>query len=191
MKLIWKLVFAFGFLNVAVFAQTDEATIAPILQKQIQAQDVTADELRKFLIRKIAQLPTPRTAEQWTAQAKQIRDRLLNAVVFNGWPREWVEAKPKFEDLGLAGSGVGYRIRKLRYEIVPGFQSTALLYEPEVMRGEIPAILNVNGHVGPEGKAVEYKQKRCINQARQGILSLSLEWIGEGELSNPGNEHLF
>jgi dienelactone hydrolase len=191
MKFIWKLLLAFGLLNAAVSAQTDEATIAPILEKQIQSQDVTADELRRFLIRKIAQLPTPRTAEQWTAQAKQIRARLLSEVVFNGWPREWVEAKLKFEDLGLAGSGAGYRIRKLRYEIVPGFQSTALLYEPEVMRGKIPAILNVNGHVGPEGKAVEYKQKRCINQARQGILSLSLEWIGEGELSNHGNEHWF
>ena len=34
----------------------------------------------------------------------------------------------------------------------------------------MPAILNVNGHVGPVGKAVEYKQKRCINFAKRGIL---------------------
>jgi hypothetical protein len=101
-----------------------------------------------------------------------------------------VEAQPKFEDLGIAGSGPGYRIRKLRYEIVPGSQSTAILYEPAVIRGKIPAILNVNGH-DPDGKAAEYKQKRCINQARQGILSLNLEWIGFGELSNPENRHWF
>jgi hypothetical protein len=100
-----------------------------------------------------------------------------------------VEAQPKFEDLGIAGSGPGYRIRKLRYEIVPGSQSTAILYEPAVIRGKIPAILNVNGH-DPDGKAAEYKQKRCINQARQGILSLNLEWIGFGELSNRENRQL-
>ena len=59
------------------------------------------------------------------------------------------------------------------------------------MRGKVPAILNVHGHVGPEGKAIEYKQKRCINQARQGILALSLEWMAFGELANRENEHWF
>ena len=56
------------------------------------------------------------------------------------------------------------------------------------MTGKMPAILDVNGH-GDGGKAVEHKQKRCINQARRGILALSLEWIGMGELSSPDNEH--
>ena len=46
----------------------------------------------------------------------------------------------------------------------------------------MPAILNVNGHVGPPGKAIEYKQKRCINYAKHGILALSLEWLAFGEL---------
>ena len=55
----------------------------------------------------------------------------------------------------------------------------------------MPAILNVNGHVGPEGKAVEYKQKRCINFAKSGILALNLEWIGYGELSASENKHSY
>src|SRR5205807_6829714 len=109
--------------------------------------------------------------------------------VFHGWPREWVDAPAKFEDLGVIPSGPGYRIRKLRYEIVPGFWSSAILYEPEVMRGKIPAILNVNGHVGPPGKAIEYKQKRCINFAKHGILALNLEWFAFGELRAEGNQH--
>jgi hypothetical protein len=82
-------------------------------------------------------------------------------------------------------------MRKLRYEIVPGFQSTAILYEPENLQGKVPAILNVNGHVGPPGKSVEYKQKRCITFARRGILALSLEWLSFGELTNRENLHLF
>ncbi len=105
------------------------------------------------------------------------------SVIYHGWPQEWVDAKPKFEKVAEIARP-GYRIVKFRYEIVPGFTSTALLYEPEHMTGKMPAILNVNGH-GPGGKAVEHKQKRCINQARRGILALSLEWIGMGELSSP------
>jgi dienelactone hydrolase len=102
-----------------------------------------------------------------------------------------VEAQPEFEDLGTIESGNGYRIRKLRYEIVPGFQSTALLYEPEKLSGKVPAILNPNGHELQLGKAAEYKQKRCINFAKRGILALSLEWLYCGELNVPENKHEF
>jgi dienelactone hydrolase len=102
-----------------------------------------------------------------------------------------VAAGPKFEEVGVIETGSGYKIRKLRYEIVPGFDSAALLYEPEHMSGKIPAILNLNGHVGPLGKTVEYKQKRCINYAKHGILALNLEWFSFGELDKTGNEHWF
>jgi dienelactone hydrolase len=49
----------------------------------------------------------------------------------------------------------------------------------------------VNGHVGPLGKAIEYKQKRCINYAKHGIMALNLEWFSFGELAEKGNEHWF
>src|SRR5436853_7298588 len=81
--------------------------------------------------------------------------------------------------------------RSLRYEVVPGFQSVAILYEPEKLQGKVPAILNVNGHVGLPGKAVEYKQKRCINFAKHGILALNLEWFFFGELHQEGNQHWY
>jgi dienelactone hydrolase len=142
-------------------------------------------------MRKVPKLPTPPTPEWWTAEAKRLRQEILEKVVFHGWPREWVEAPPKVEDLGLIPSGEGYRMRKLRYEIVPGFQSVGILYEPETIRGKVPAILNVNGHHGLPGKAIEHKQKRCINQAKLGILALNLEFLDQGELSNPENSHWF
>jgi len=116
---------------------------------------------------------------------------LLHDVVFHGWPDEWVNSQPKFEDMGVIETGQGYRLRKLRYEIAPGFQSVAILYEPEKPQGKLPAILNVNGHVGPLGKAIEYKQKRCINFAKHGILALNLEWFFFGELRQEGNQHWY
>lgn len=190
MKLTIKAAIA-ACMAVSAMAQSDRAMVAPLLEQAIQSPDVTAYELRRFITKKVAPLPAPGTGEQWTAQAKQLRARLLNEIVFHGWPSEWVNSAPKFEDLGVTASGAGYRIRKLRYEIVPGFQSTAILYEPAEMHGKVPAILNVHGHVGPEGKAIEFKQKRCINQARQGILALNLEWMAYGELANHENEHWF
>jgi len=172
-------------------AQTEPRQLVSILEEQVQAPEVTAYQLRLYVLDKITRLPSPASAGQWTAEAKRLRQHLLNNVVFHGWPKEWVEAPPRFEDLGPIPSGKGYRMRKLRYQIVPGFQSTAILYEPETRTGKAPAILNVNGHVGAPGKAVEYKQKRCINQALRGIISLNLEWLGCGELYAKENEHAF
>jgi hypothetical protein len=45
--------------------------------------------------------------------------------------------------------------------------------------------------VGPPGKAVEYKQKRCITFAKHGVFALNLEWLAFGELSAPENSHWF
>jgi hypothetical protein len=151
--------------------------MAAVLERPLETPDVVAFQVRQYLFQRAPKLAAPRSAAQWTAEAERIRKHLLDDVVFHGWPREWVDAPPKFEDLGTVESGKGYRIRKLRYEIVPGFQSTAILYEPENLTGKVPAILNPNGHELELGKAAEYKQKRCINFAKRGILALSLEWL--------------
>jgi hypothetical protein len=171
-------------------AQTDTEYVAPLLREEILPPAVATFQLREHIYRKIGTVRSPRSAAEWSAESKKIRADLLSRVVFHGWPREWVEARPKFEDLGVI-PGDGYQMRKLRYEIVPGFESTAILYEPLKLQGKLPAVLNVNGHVGAPGKSVEYKQKRCITLARHGILALSLEWLSFGELSSDENNHFF
>ena len=91
---------------------------------------------------------------------------------------EWLEVIP----------GKGYRVRKLRFEAVPGLWVPALLYEPDKLQGKVAAVLNVNGHEG-EGKAIPYIQARCINLAKRGILAMNPEWIGKGELASNGYAH--
>ena len=172
-------------------AQTTARSVTPHLSKRLHPADVVAAEIRQYLMQKAPALPSAASAEAWTAEATRLRRRFLDEVVFHGWPREWVAAPLKVEDLGPIPSGAGYRMRKLRYEIVPGFWSTAILYEPEKLVGRVPAILNVNGHVGAPGKSVEYKQKRCVQQARMGIVALNLEWLAFGELSARENQHWF
>ena len=172
-------------------AQTDPASLGKLLEPSLQSPEVTTFQLRQYLLKKVPKLPATTTAAEWTKEAGVLRENILRKVVFHGWPRELVEAPLKAEDLGEIPGGKGYRMRRIRYEIVPGLQSTAILYEPAVIKGKIPAVLNVNGHVGAPGKAVEYKQKRCINQALQGMLSLNLEWFAFGELGHPENDHYF
>lgn len=171
-------------------AQTIPAQLPGILAPPLQSSKVVTYQLQEYLLKRIPQLPAPTTAQQWTRKAEQIRQHLLKDVVYYGWPREWIEAPPKFEDMGTVPSGKGYRVRKLRYEIVPGFYSTALLYEPEKINGRVPAVLDVMGHYLPEGKSMEFEQKLCINQALRGMIALNLEWVDTGELNSEGNYHM-
>ncbi len=186
-----RLLILFMFFNLRIAsAQTSPEHVGAILEQPVQPSVLTAFQISQYLASHIPKLPSPTSAAQWTAEEKRLRKHLLGDIAFHGWPREWVEAPPKFEDLGLMESPKGYRMRKLRFEIVPGFESSAILYEPENVTGKAPAILNVNGHEHA-GKAVEYKQKRCINFAKRGIFALSLEWVGFGELSQLENAHDF
>jgi dienelactone hydrolase len=179
------------FFALPALGQSRPQDIAPVLEHPLETPDVVAFQVRQYLFQRAPHLPAAANAAQWTSEAERIRKHLLDDVVFHGWPKAWVDAPPKFEDLGTIESGHGYRIRKLRYEIVPGFQSTALLYEPENLSSRMPAILNPNGHELELGKAAEYKQKRCINFAKRGVLALSLEWLYCGELHAPENKHEF
>ncbi|HTV53893.1 MAG TPA: acetylxylan esterase [Terriglobia bacterium] len=139
-------------------------------------------------MQRIPKLPAPASAQAWSAEEARLRERFLNDIAFHGWPRTWIDSAPNFQQAGVIETSYGYRLGKLRYEVVPGFWATAILYEPDHIQGRIPAILNVHGH-DLLGKAAEYKQKRCINFAKRGILALSLEWFGFGELAQPYNAH--
>lgn len=163
-------------------------SITETLAGPTAASAITEYQLQQYLMDRIPALPQTTTAQQWTAEEARLREHILNDVAFHGWPRAWIEVPPHFEPAGVIETGHGYRILKYRYEIVPGFISTALLYEPENLRGRAPAVLNLLGHE-PGGIAVEYEQKRCINLAKRGIVALNLSWMEFGELSQPENAH--
>jgi dienelactone hydrolase len=174
------------------WAQGEGEDVHELLKDEIMSPAVADFQIRQYIIQHTAPLPKVHsTAEQWTAEAGHLRHHLVDEVVFHGWPKDWVDSAPKFEDAGVIETGDGYRIRKLRYQVVPGMQSSALLYEPDHMDGKLPAILNLAGHDGPLGYSYEFKQKRCITFAKHGILALNLEWFGFGELAAQGNDHWY
>jgi dienelactone hydrolase len=175
-----------------LWGQSYPKDVKDILSKELQSPQVVTFQLQEFLMSRVPKPPTPGSAQQWTAEAQRIRQHLLQDVIFHGWPPEWVNSPPRFDDLGPVPSVArGYQTRKLRYEIVPGFYSTALLYEPDPLQGRVPAVLNVMGHFRTEGNKNEFEQKFCINQALKGMIVLNPEWLGTGELQAEGNGHGF
>ena len=97
--------------------------------------DPGAEQLRHFMLKRVPRCPRQQP-EDWQKEAERLRQHELS-VIYHGWPQEWVDAKPKFEKVAEIARP-GYRIVKFRYEIVPGFTSTALLYEPEHMTERCP-----------------------------------------------------
>ena len=156
--------------------------------KAVLWPDQTLTDLRAYLLRHIPAFIPPSNAGEWVPRADALRQRVLDQVVFRGIPESWRSGQPEVI-WGETLPGKGYIIRKLRYEAVPGLWIGALLYEPTELKGKVPAVLNTNGHVGEPGMTIDYKQARCINLAKRGMLALNLEWIRMGQLRGAGYGH--
>ncbi|MCB9385415.1 MAG: acetylxylan esterase [Bryobacterales bacterium] len=170
-------------------ASAQDLGLYEALDHHILAPNQPVVEVKAFTARRVPALRIPETRERWEEYAKDIRRRVLDEVVFRGEAKAWRDAPLNVERLGSIPGGPGYSIEKLRYEAVPGMWVPALLYIPEKLEGKVPVVINVNGHDTREGKATEYKQTRCINQAKRGLLALNVEWLGMGQLNTPGFQH--
>ena len=162
--------------------------LADSLGERIIDKTQVARELRQFVSQRVPPLELAADATAWKREASSLRRQVLRDVVFRGVPASWRRPSPVVEWLGRIETAEGYSIRKLRVEALPGLWIPALLYEPDRLEGKVPVILNVNGHAAT-GKVTSYKQIRCINQAKQGMLALNLEWIGMGQLRSDGYSH--
>lgn len=174
--------------NVAV--ADEPLSIADWLAKPILDEGLPLREVQEYCESRVPAIPQVSSVEEWERIAKQARIRTLRNVVLRGEAAmSWAFNEGQVEFLETIDGGPEYRIRKLRYEAVPDMWIPALLYEPKQLEGKVPVVLNVNGHDRKDGKAAEYKQKRCINLAKRGMLALNVEWIGMGQLHTDGNSH--
>ena len=152
----------------------------PLVLSRTLIGKTTQRELLAYLRERLPRLERPAEKGAWLGRAAHIRGELLESF-FRGHPPGLLDEKPDVQWLEALDPGGGYRIHKLRYEGYPGMWIPALLYEPTELRGRAPAVLNPNGHHAG-GKAMSYKQARCINLAKRGILALNTEFVGMGEL---------
>jgi hypothetical protein len=165
-----------------------EDFVAAALGRAIIGPRQALAEVADYTESSIPRMPRVTTLAEWQAYDRQVRSETLERVVFRGQAAAWRDARTGVEWLETIEAGPGYRIKKLRYEALPGLWIPALLYEPEPLTGRIPIVLNVNGH-DAKGKAADYKQIRCINQAKRGMLALNIEWLGMGQLRDPSYRH--
>ncbi|MCY3713486.1 MAG: acetylxylan esterase [Gemmatimonadetes bacterium] len=168
--------------------------------KEPDRESRTVDTLKAYLLSRIPRFDLP-DAATWAEEAGKLRRTVLEEVIFKGVPDAWRNCTPDVEWTDVIETGKGYRIRKLTYHALPGQPGQpdrpgqpglvipSLLYEPDDPSDSAPGVLNLNGHVGPPGKAVDYKQIRCINLARRGVFALNPEWLSFGELQGPGYQH--
>lgn len=159
------------------------------LAQPILGTETTQLEVKAFVQRRIPVMPVVKTVPEWNAFSTTMRKQLLDNVVFRGEAARWRTATTSVEWLDTLNGGEDYRIRKLRFEALPDLWIPALLYEPLQLHGQVPVVLNVNGHETRMGKAIPYKQLRCINLAKRGLLALNVEWLGTGQLNAPEYNH--
>ncbi|MBL8826958.1 MAG: acetylxylan esterase [Planctomycetaceae bacterium] len=160
----------------------------PHLKQPIVGEQLPLEEVIAYCEQRVKPVPQFTSVEQWQAFEQATREKTLTNVVFRGAAATWRGYKGKVEWLDTTAGGDGYKLKKLRYEALPGMWIPAVLYEPEQLTAKAPVFLNVNGHDGA-GKVADYKQIRCINQAKRGIISLNLEWVGMGQLRGEGFGH--
>ena len=159
-----------------------------LLFDRILDPDQTGADVVAFVEQRLPSLSVPATAEEWEFQAEQLRSSILDHVIFRGRAIEWRDAACRTEWLDVQDGGPGYRLRKLRFEALPGTWIPAVLYEPDHLVEPAPVVINVNGHEFA-GNAATHAQLLCINLAKRGILTLNVEWFGMGQLRQPGFRH--
>ncbi|MBI3851190.1 MAG: hypothetical protein HY298_13085 [Verrucomicrobia bacterium] len=163
-------------------------TVENWLNQPIIGPTQTLSEVQIFTESRVPLMPEASTAREWDRIAGRLRRETLQRVIFRGESAQWRDAKTRVEWLDTIEGGPGYHIRKLCFEAVPGLWIPALLYEPDNLSGKVPVNLDVNGH-DVNGKAAPYKQIRCINQAKRGMLALNVEWFNMGQLKGNNYDH--
>ncbi|QDU25528.1 hypothetical protein ETAA8_05970 [Anatilimnocola aggregata] len=178
-------------------AQQSELPSADELKKALAepiiTDTTTQQEVEAFCEARVLKFPAEgapelKTPEAWQKYIAGVRENVLQNVVYRGAAAEWRDYNGKIEWQDSIEGGEGYTIKKVRFEAVPGMWIPAVVYEPTKRSGKLPVFLNVNGH-DSAGKAARYKQIRCINMAKRGMLVMNLEWMGMGQLRTPGFSH--
>lgn len=186
-----------GFLSAASSVFAAEFDLKAELARPIITPQTSLEETQVYLERRIPRLPEVKSAKDWETLAAKWRKEVLDNVVFRGEAAKWRDYPLAYVYEGQPMQGPGYVVKKLRYECLPGLWIPALLYLPEKLarepqtkkRGdEAPVVLNVNGH-DAKGKAADYKQIRCINLAKRGMIVLNPEWFGMGQFKQDGFSH--
>jgi len=120
-----RLRFLLALVSGVVFAQT--SPIESALSKPLLAPNQPLIEVQVYTAAHVKSMPSVGSVAQWEQVSDQIRNDVLDRVVLQGEAKNWLTAKTRIEWQDTL-TGPGYRVRKLRYEAIPGLWIPALLY---------------------------------------------------------------
>ena len=140
-RLLRVLIFVLCVSALCAAGRTKRPTSRELLGKTILGKDTALKEVQDFCEARIPKMPEVTNLKDWERTAEQLRRDVLANVVFRGEAGRLARR----QDRRSSGSttiegGPGYRIKKLRYEALPGLWIPALLYEPEKLAGKVPVV---------------------------------------------------
>src|SRR5207247_8497705 len=115
----------------ALLIAAEKGDLQAVLLRSIIGPRLATNEMLDYIESRVITMPHFQTVDQWEQYANELRKNMIKHVIFRGEAAAWRDAKTRVEWLETVPGGPGYRIKKLRYEAVPGLWIPALLYEPE------------------------------------------------------------
>src|ERR1700685_557677 len=103
MKKVWLsvLFLTWCFISNSVQAQTSLPSVEQALEKPVQPFAGTEFQLQQYLMARIPPLPSPATPAQWKMEEQRLRRQILDEIAYHGWPHEWIDSAPSFEQVGV------------------------------------------------------------------------------------------
>ena len=97
------------------------SAVEQALAQEIIGPALSLEEVRVFNETRVPDMPRVSTAAEWQAKDSEYRRNILDKVVFRGEAAKWRDTPLRVEWSDTIEGLPGYRIRKLRFEAVPGW----------------------------------------------------------------------
>ncbi len=101
-------------------AAEPQPSLQSLLQRAILTTNVPLTGVQAYCEARVPRMPRVKTVAEWEKVAERTRQRMFERVVFRGEAAAWRDAKTRVEWFDTIEGGPGYRIRKPRYEALPG-----------------------------------------------------------------------
>src|SRR6476659_8830797 len=111
-------------------------SLADAQKEKALEPDQTLHELQKFIEPRLVPLPKATSQDEWDKEAARLREEVFAKVIYRGEAAKWRDAKGGVEWFETLDGGPGYRMKKLRFEALPGLWIPAMLNEPAKVEGK-------------------------------------------------------
>jgi hypothetical protein len=104
-----------------LFAAEAPNDLAVLLGRELLSPRLVLREVQTYTAGRVPSMPAVKSQAEWEVEAGRLRAAILDRVVFRGEAASgWRKARTQVQWLDTIAGGPGYRIKKLRHEVLPG-----------------------------------------------------------------------